>query len=160
METSKGIERELSRVLLKHAVQRAMFCQAPACGAILDVDRAVLLDASETRGGMMIMCASCWDRLSLDGRDRARRHADVTDGREFKAGSPKKAPKKAPKVPKVGEVWTTRAGSRVVRVRLDGDRGVRTDAHGRRDLKRWACTSLVTGRSMRRSTAALRERAS
>ena len=66
------LEKMASRILVKDAVQRAMFC--PRCQGILDVRRAVLMDV-EVSGKTVFMAVECGK--CYDGEAKAQLEAGV-----------------------------------------------------------------------------------
>ncbi|MCP2341145.1 hypothetical protein [Actinomadura rupiterrae] len=72
----------VARELLRFAVQRQIAC--PITGEVLDVANAVLVDATDHGGAMVVVTGEAWDQHEQTIRAKlGGTRADVHDGRRL-----------------------------------------------------------------------------
>lgn len=74
------LQKQANRTLLTAAVQRAIFC--PYTGKCLDVRKAVLVDATDTGEGCVVMHAEAYDTITELVAQKFPK-AEILDGRKL-----------------------------------------------------------------------------
>ena len=145
------LERQSRRNMLRYHVGQAMFC---ACGASLDVSRAIEVDYKDARGNLIqsvIRCASCYKPPILTTGGLT---VEINDGRELFPPPAPRAPaqrsvKREDPIP--GRTYLVKHSGREVRFRYERkvDRAWRGQWGGdKRAVYHFVGVNLSTGRQI------------